>query len=263
MGTTFKLGTADSLKNYRWHYWLQEKNNWYKLDSSGHNRGLVTSYNRGNGILGYFNNLDKQGPVIQVTSAGQRLLPDDFIPQRVPLDITIRDEVGVDFEVHVPMIKSQSTIDSARLVSQSMGFSGKMGVVQYTPDGEVKRDSLTIVARDISGNQVIETFVYQYGDGLSIKILGSYPNPFADTAVFVYQLTDYAESVQLKIYSRAGRLVKKMKDIPGSGYREMAWDGRSSKGVLVANGLYYLKIIAKSGGKEVSKIFKIFKKKHR
>jgi flagellar hook assembly protein FlgD len=116
---------------------------------------------------------------------------------------------------------------------------------------------------DVSGNETKVSVAYRLGDDLRIQYLGSYPNPFADTAVFVYDLTDFCEKVELKIYSRAGRTVRTLREKNVVGYREVAWDGRADNGHDIANGLYFLKVTAQSGDKESSKIFKLFKKKRK
>jgi flagellar hook assembly protein FlgD len=135
--------------------------------------------------------------------------------------------------------------------------------MSFTPSRRAERDSLTITARDISGNVATRTLAYRMGDKLAIRELGSYPNPFADTAVFVYSLTDYCDKVDLKVYSRAGRPVRGLAQRNVVGYQEVVWDGRSDDGGEVANGLYFLKITAKAGSSEAVKVYKLFKKKRR
>jgi flagellar hook assembly protein FlgD len=98
------------------------------------------------------------------------------------------------------------------------------------------------------------------GDDLAILNLGSYPNPFADTAVFVFSLTDYCDKVDLKIYSRAGRLVRSFQERNVVGYQEVVWDGLAEGKREIANGLYFLKVTAKAGQRESTRIFKLFKK---
>jgi flagellar hook assembly protein FlgD len=131
------------------------------------------------------------------------------------------------------------------------------------PARRAEQDSLTITAHDVSGNLATRTLAYRMGSKLAIRDLGSYPNPFADTAVFVYSLTDYCDKVDLRIYSRAGRPVRALAQRNVVGYQEVVWDGRADDGGEIANGLYFLKVTAKAGAKESTRLYKLFKKKRK
>jgi len=127
----------------------------------------------------------------------------------------------------------------------------------------------------INGNILSKPFIF-YGDHLNddfdiIKI-GNYPNPVKSLTInpintgrtrFTYVLTDDADRVTIKIYTVSGRLVKTFADLPSSiGYHEyppsnIGWDCRDEKGEYLANGVYFYKVIAKKGGKEIERIQKM------
>ncbi|MEO6094292.1 MAG: FlgD immunoglobulin-like domain containing protein, partial [Fibrobacteria bacterium] len=247
-----------------WHFRALDGQAWVKLDTltAPENTRLGKGFTEG--LYALLVNRDASPPLIQLSSRGQALLMDDYVPTRTPIDVVIRDGEGVDLSLHPPDLASRSqSLDSANHAQDAGNAFPTLARLHFIPDGKALRDSITITARDISGNTATRTLVYRMGDELNIRNLGSYPNPFADTAVFVYSLTDYCDRVDLKVYSRAGRLVRNLEQRNVVGYQEVLWDGRSGSGNNVANGLYFLKVTAKAGSKESTRIFKLFKKQRK
>jgi hypothetical protein len=261
---TAPTATAAAAPVPAWHYRALEGGTWIKLDTLAAPENTRLGSGFAGGLYALLLNRDASPPLIQLSSRGQALLMDDYVPMRTPIDVVIRDGEGVDLALHPPELASRSqSLDSANHARDAGGAFPTLARLHFIPDGKALRDSITITARDVSGNSASRTLVYRMGDDLSIRNLGSYPNPFADTAVFVYSLTDYCDRVDLKVYSRAGRLVRNLEQRNVVGYQEVVWDGRSGSGSNVANGLYFLKVTAKAGGKEATRIFKLFKKQRK
>jgi Peptidase family C25 len=244
-----------------WHYSPKENQTWLKLDTlpgAGSPSGALGSYN---GLYAPLINTDFSAPIIQISSRGQTLLPDDFVPLHTAIDITIRDGQGIDKLQHPPTLTSKKqAFNSANQVNQSQVLFPTLAHISFLPTHKADQDSLTIVAEDVSGNRVSRSLLYKLGEDLAIRDLGSYPNPFADTATFVFRLTDYCDKVDLKVYSRAGRLVCTLQRRNVVGYQEVVWDGLTTDKRSIANGLYFLKVTAVAGSKEASRTFKLFKK---
>jgi flagellar hook assembly protein FlgD len=78
----------------------------------------------------------------------------------------------------------------------------------------------------------------------------NYPNPFILETYFTFILTDYADEVEIKIYTINGRLIQNLIVPPQSenAYYQVHWNGRDRDGDEVANGVYFYKVIAKSNG---------------
>jgi len=99
--------------------------------------------------------------------------------------------------------------------------------------------------------------------------LTPYPNPFIpdehDTVYLPFKL-DLSYSVEMRIYSISGRLIKKVKRdgmlLPGLYTSEIqtapnaafAWDGTDEDGKAVASGLYYSLLITHGGKNDIAKI---------
>jgi hypothetical protein len=234
------------------------------LDSSEAPAGTFAAAGFRAGDYALLLNQDATPPLIQISSRGQALLNEDYVPLNTAIDVVLRDGEGMDLALHPPTLSSRrQSLDSANHSVESGDRFPTLARLGFTPERRAETDSLTITASDISGNLATRTLAYRMGDKLSIRDLGSYPNPFADTAVFVYSLTDYCDQVNLRVYSRAGRPVRDLSQRNVVGYQEVAWDGRADDGGEVANGLYFLKITAKTGSKEATRVYKLFKKKRK
>ena len=113
---------------------------------------------------------------------------------------------------------------------------------------------MEVLAKDASGNFFDSTSsrsvfnVYNNPDLLQVY---NYPNPFVDNTNFTFELrgTIPPEEFKIKIFTVAGRLIKEL--IPSSplqiGFNKIYWDGKDEDGDEIANGLYFYKIISKSG----------------
>lgn len=236
---------------------------WLKLDTvtTGH---PWTASTWKNGLYGLYLNSDVSPPLIQFSSRGQALLQDDYVPQNTPINVVVRDVEGVDLSFRNPSVLStRQDMDSTSLASEASAAFPTLVRFNFIPRHKDATDSLIVTAADVSGNRAVKTLAYRHGEDLTIRNLGSYPNPFADTAVFAYSLTDYCERVELKIFSRAGRHVRTLEERNVVGYREVVWDGRAQGGARIGNGLYFLKVTAKAGDQEASKVFKLFKKRRK
>jgi flagellar hook assembly protein FlgD len=55
----------------------------------------------------------------------------------------------------------------------------------------------------------------------------------------------------------AGRLIRELKYFDEVGYVEHEWDGTDEAGVEVANGVYYLRFVARRGDERIERIEKM------
>lgn len=72
--------------------------------------------------------------------------------------------------------------------------------------------------------------------------LACYPNPFRESTTIRFSL-DQAQNADLAVYNLRGQLVRRIlrAELPAS-LQEFSWDGRSDDGLLVAPGLYFLRL---------------------
>jgi tetratricopeptide (TPR) repeat protein len=77
----------------------------------------------------------------------------------------------------------------------------------------------------------------------SFELKANYPNPFNPQTIIKFLLAE-EQQVQLHVFDAAGRLVRTLAE--GSfpkGEREISWNGKDDRGVAVASGVYFYKLI--------------------
>lgn len=82
-----------------------------------------------------------------------------------------------------------------------------------------------------------------------VRNLTNYPNPFEEGTEFIFQLTAPA-TVELRIFTPAGRRLAEFVAKGDQGYNRIYWDGRDEDGDVVANGVYLYRVTARSGAEE-------------
>ncbi len=116
-------------------------------------------------------------------------------------------------------------------------------------DGE-NRHTLVVKAWDNANNSStasVEVLVV-HQEGLVVKDIMNYPNPFAQETTFTFISNQDAEVV-IKIYTVSGQLIRTLEyPFATSGFNMIEWNGRDARGDLPANGVYLYKLIARSPG---------------
>jgi len=113
--------------------------------------------------------------------------------------------------------------------------------------------TLALRIRDASGNEAEALEPVRFYSDSELKLMDAfaYPNPFAEvtTISFVLSGSDVPDQITLRLFSVAGRLLWK-RELRRSeisiGLNKVVWDGRDSDGDQVSNGLYFLRIEARS-----------------
>jgi flagellar hook assembly protein FlgD len=81
------------------------------------------------------------------------------------------------------------------------------------------------------------------GGRLAAVLYAASPNPFVRETSVMFDVPSHAGRVSLSVYSVTGQLVKELVDGPVERGRHLAhWDGRDSRGVRAASGVYFLKL---------------------
>ncbi len=86
----------------------------------------------------------------------------------------------------------------------------------------------------------------------------NYPNPLKRKTTFTYLLTLDADEVKINIYTASGRRIRVLKDVSAKeGYNEVTWNALDAEGTPLANGVYFYKIRAVLGDKNVESIHRM------
>lgn len=230
---------------------------------------------------------DEAGPEIQIYfKEHQNFTTGDIVDENITMVIELADtvsginiagEIGHQLTLSIDpddetclsqlnRFNGVSTIDLTAIFDFNEGdhLRGKIEIpLQFPSEVEVggntiacadfddeQRHTLVVKAWDNANNSStasVEVSVVHEA-GLVIKDVLNYPNPLEDETTFTFFVNRDAE-VEVKIYTVAGQLIKKMEyPFARNGFNMIEWDGRDEQGDTPANGVYLYKIIAKAVG---------------
>lgn len=222
---------------------------------------------------------DRTPPHISMSVGDQFFTNGDFVPPDPHFSITVHDEDAVDLRPgSLDVSLDDAPVDSSLIVlPDTVTDPSSVTASVMLPAGD-GRHTVSVTAKDASGNTtdpVTADFVVR--SDFTLRLFGCYPNPFIDRTFIAFEITsgNTVESVEIKIYTVSGRLVKTIRfpsnnpsesigllqggtGSPTSvGYHEAWWDGTDNFGNQVANGVYFYKVAVKSGGKTVAETGKM------
>ena len=218
-------------------------------------------------------NYDTTVPLIDVNVEGQEFTVGGYISGKGVLSFLFSDANGIDILEH-PI---EMYINGQLINPQDFAMSIIPGHTNHIPMkyhlSHPKGDYTIIIScSDVNGNHNSRQFSFKINDRFDLIRTANYPNPVRSRTIdpvnagrtrFTYTLTDDADTVTLKVYTVSGRLVKTFRNLPTSvGYHEYprtvySWDCRDEEGYELANGMYFYKIIANKGNKEIIKTNKL------
>ncbi len=255
-------GNLDNIEGYSLYCYDDISNKWMILETEyeeiKRNTLTLKAKTRSMGLFGIFKNSDKTPPIIEMNIEGQNYTDNGFIPSECTIILTAKDISGVDPNSIVIRVDNQ-------LIDQSEYKIINLNSTENSVKVKLKRSftngshSVEIEASDYSKNSSDIKKNFQVTDRFTIEYHGNYPNPFKNKTVFSYKVSSLAEKVNLKIYTVSGRLIKEFKAKNVINYSEFNWDGRDNSGDLVANGVYFYKLIIKSNGKTYKETGKMAK----
>lgn len=211
-------------------------------------------------VYGLFVNVDSQAPTIRLTFQGCTFTQGDFVPARPNIVAIVEDQSPVDNDLRpVRVVLDGRELAPAEFSCTSTPDSPNMLVVGLSPNLRSGQHQLQVTAYDVHGNKGVAEATFTVSESFALRSIANHPNPFAQQTVIAFTLTAEADEVQLRIYSTSGRMVRDLTREVESviGYTEVVWDGRDEEGEQVANGVYYLKFLARRGQEKIETIEKI------
>jgi len=218
------------------------------------------------------NLIDHDGPEIKIGFGENTFSAGDFTTPDPWLKVVIRDSLsGVniagDIGHQISMVLDDQTSASKDMTQFFEYDAGSYtsGLMKYQLTGLSEGNHhLQIKAWDNSNNSNEAEMMFQVvaDSVLTLRNLLNYPNPMVDHTRFSFELSNDA-LVSLRIYSVAGRLLKKFDTISaaiGFNLFPELWDGSDEDGDVLANGVYLYKLeaVREQAGKR-SKVEKIGK----
>ncbi|MCF8240880.1 MAG: type IX secretion system sortase PorU [Melioribacteraceae bacterium] len=151
-------------------------------------------------------------------------------------------------------------IDFTEYFIGDLDAGGKSGVVDYLFTNMNPGDySIQIRAYDVFNNFSEEEthFTVVEGDGLVIRNIVNFPNPFSGSTFFTFQQNlSNPINVKIKIYTVAGRMIKEIEQYGLiEKFVRIPWDGRDADGNQLANGTYLYKLVVETVDGQYSENF--------
>ncbi len=198
---------------------------------------------------------DTQPPRIQIAVDGIQHSPNNYVSQHPQILVRIQDLNGVDLSPNKLQIYLDGQLASDIWAIPDTVINGNDVAIASTPKLTEGVHQLRVMASDCNGNEAAPVEVsLRVVQDFRLHLLGNYPNPFKKETTFAYLLTQPADRVCLKIYTAAGKLIRKLEEasqenanIMAADYHEITWDGNDEDGYKVANGVYFYRLTAKSG----------------
>lgn len=204
---------------------------------------------------------DTIGPEIRLRCNGSDLQDSGFTPPDPILHIELEDSLsGVNIAGdigHTISLTLDGKKEDVTSLFEYYNDSYVTGNIEI-PIGPLEEGlhQLTVKAWDNSNNssELSIQFNVVSNDRLVLRDVLNYPNPFQNATDFTFWVNQ-ACAVEIKIYTVAGRLIKRIEQpYVDIGFNYIRWDGRDEDGDELANGVYLYKIKAASsiGEKDMS-----------
>ena len=224
--------------------------------------GRVQAETSALGTFALMHSSDRTNPDIQLTVGRQNFVSGDPVSDTPLIQATISDDNGINPEsIKLEIGQNNRNFRQLTDVEISQQYGANQVLVNYQSE-ELKQGvyQIQLFAKDLDGNRSETKIEFQVNKGLQLLKVLNYPNPFNSETDITYELPSSADEVIVSVYTISGRLIWRREASGVVGFDWVRWDGRDSDGRMVANGVYYCKVIARSEGEEErSEIIKLMK----
>jgi hypothetical protein len=258
--------SAVQSKNKLYRY-SEDFRNWLPIIYSEISDSTIKFASDGTAKFAFLLNTDVEKPTIVATVNEQQFLKNNYLTTTPSIQFTIYDENGIDHRADSIFYWINDNIID--LPSEFSGSGNSINIITNPTFTEFD-STLAILVQDAAGNQS-DTLLLSFivSEKLELIDYGNYPNPFAESTVFAYELTDAVEKFTFTIYTVEGRKIRRLDNdniISGAninltGYHEIEWDGKNQDGFQVGNGNYFYQIRAKNNKTILEKTGKLLKAK--
>jgi len=180
----------------------------------------------------------------------------DRVPTNATVSVTLDDESGINLTGglghRIELVVDNDNSATVNLTDRFTYTAGsyKLGNLEFAlPDLTPEKHLFRITAWDNANNPSSVEFeaVPSQESRIAINEVLNWPNPMEERTEFFFDLSESAESVELQIFTLAGRLIKSFRaeDVTIGRNRRFVWDGRDMDGDRVAQGVYIYKITAR------------------
>ncbi len=178
-------------------------------------------------------------------------------------DIRLTDDGAIDgptFSLALSQVYEQPVpLDASAYAFRFDAAAPTTANATFAPDLVNGDYQLYIMAADTSQNTAELSVSFTLNEAVALREVFNVPNPTPDgRTAFTYQLAQPPDTVSIKIYTVAGRLIRTLLDASARrGTNETQWDGRDETGVRCANGVYLYRVIAHTAEGRVEQVGKL------
>ena len=183
-----------------------------------------------------------------------------ILREQPKFDITINDDKEIDAKTIKLFFNVEGNqLEELTLKSFDITFdpaNPTQANIYFAPDIPNANYQIRVTAQDKSGNLAESSdIVFQIDETVKVAKILNIPNPIKNETFFTYELTQSPYSVEIKIYTVAGRLIRTISDASAKrGYNEQHWNVRDEDGIRLANGTYFYKIQVQIENKHLEEI---------
>lgn len=232
---------------------------------------------------------DNVNPLLDVTFDGQRIFNGDIVSSKPVIMVTLKDEnpylalddtslVNVYLKYPNDAAPRRLNYDNIMMKfypadSNNLTSKNNKAQIELTPTLEIDgKYELIVKDRDRSGNNSSSTtnrfesnIFYDYK--ISFEVINkpmvtnvlNYPNPFTTATKFIFTITgsEVPDYMKIQIMTIKGTVVKEITSDElgpmhiGRNISEYTWNGRDEFGDLLANGVYFYRVVTRLDDKQM------------
>ncbi|HCK13136.1 TPA: hypothetical protein DHW51_03345, partial [Candidatus Poribacteria bacterium] len=193
-------------------------------------------------------NPDLYPPEIDMYVNDTPLVNGTVLREQPKFDITINDDKGLDAKTIKLFFNVEGNqLEELTLKSFDIIFDPAIPTqanMYFAPDTPNANYQIRVTVQDKSGNLAESPDInFQIDEPVKVAKILNIPNPIKNQTFFTYELTQAPYSVEIKIYTVGGRLIRTISDASAKrGYNEQYWNARDEDGIRLANGTYFYKV---------------------
>ncbi|MCX6149027.1 MAG: C25 family cysteine peptidase [Ignavibacteriales bacterium] len=206
---------------------------------------------------------DSIKPVFSIKFDNQEILDGDIVSSNPEIMITLKDNSPLPlsdtsrffiFHNNEPLSFKQDSLNFS-----FSEYPNNQATIIWKPRFNNGKHIIEVLAKDASGN-FFDTTAYSISFLVNSKNdifdVYNFPNPFKDDTYFTFNVTgrELPDDFRIKVFTVAGRLIRDI-SVPSSelrfGFNKIYWNGKDQDENILANGVYFYKIISRN--KNVSK----------
>jgi hypothetical protein len=209
---------------------------------------------------------DTSRPQLELTIDGRDILDWEYISNKPTIKITLSDDFPLpitDTSSVIITLNGKRVYYSDPAREDVISDENPKYVVTYTPELKTGEYTLYVNGMDANGNPALENGIekhFKVSTKAELLEVYNYPNPFENDTYFTFKLTQIPDEMKIRIFTVAGRLIKEISLSPSDlnyDFNRIYWDGRDEDGDVLANGVYFYKVVLKKGDETVTKIQKL------